>query len=288
MTRTVALAEAWGKAHATDPANGQSWDQKCAAFVYWCMGAAQAYPSANDARHASGGLNPSRNLPLGAIAWFDYGQYGHVAFHVGNGQIAMASSHASNWGAFRGTMTISQYEASAGARYLGYTMRFGNSSFAITPVKPPVVKPPVPPVTPKPPVTPPTPSLPQDTNLGALLHQGQTILPGHYLSAGNYRLRLGANSVLIELGVNSKLIWQTSHRKAAQVKDHSKSYAILQPDGNFVLYGFNAKGKRFALWSSRTNSGKYSAPGEHVVLSTNGRLVVQPANAAGKELVKAS
>lgn len=144
MARSLQQGINWAHAHP-DRSNvsgakkrigyGWRWDQLCAAFVYWCIGGAVSYTSANSARRSSGPLvASSRNLPLGAVVWFKIGLYGHVGFHIGDGNILMASHRVVHkWGGGDlGTMTIAQYVAASGAKYLGYSMRYGINKWAGT------------------------------------------------------------------------------------------------------------------------------------------------------------
>jgi hypothetical protein len=276
MTRTVDQAVAWGRSHATDPANGQSWNQKCGAFIYWCMGATNAYPTANAARVASGKLNTSRNLPLGAIAWFKFGTAGHVAFHVGGGQIAMASSYASNWGAYRGTMTIAQYEVRAGAKYLGYTMRFGPSSFA-TPAVVVASKPPV--VVAKPVPAPPAGSSSKLAH-GEILHAGQT------LYAGNYKLSVQTDGNVVIYGWNGiQGEWNVNKNFAINLKASAKKvvpstvYIAAQTDDHVVIYGNNVKGIRQTLYVFPWSRPPHNK-GAFLQLYPDANLVIRAASGA--------
>ncbi len=61
--------------------------------------------------------------------------------------------------------------------------------------------------------------------------------------------------------------------------DNGKYFAILQGDGNFVVYSsknFNRRGKDFPIWSSRTNK-KGVAP-RRLVMQTDGNLVLYDKN----------
>jgi hypothetical protein len=153
---------------------------------------------------------------------------------------------------------------------------------------PVLVPPSAPVVTEKPTVVPPIPVPVRDHNRGASLAQGEVLLVGDYLQNGIFRLTVGNNGLLVETEGSDRLVWVTSRSKALLIGAYSKTYAILQPDGNFVLYGYNKKGARFVLYAAMTILPKYRKPGEELILSSNGRLVVQPAGAVGKEIVKAS
>lgn len=185
-------------------------------------------------------------------------------------------------------VTSNVWYVSHGGHYFtaaGFTSQSTAGLVNRTPV---LVPPSAPVVTEKPTVVPPIPVPVRDHNRGASLAQGEVLLVGDYLANGIFRLTVGNNGLLVETEGSNRLVWVTSRSKALLIGAYSKTYATLQPDGNFVLYGYNKKGARFVLYAAMTILPKYRKPGEKLILSSNGRLVVQPTGAVGKEIVKAS
>lgn len=283
--RTYAEAIAWIKAHPTKHQGGP-W-AGVPAGRSWCEQlmnnagefGADAYASATLAGNASGGLDPRPETAKQGdfVYWTN-----HVGLVTRPGFMICASTLFGGSGV--GEISFSAYSArfSGSQHWRGHSPNHGHHTLKkVIPVKP--VTPAAPTVV-KPPPIDPVPPLP--LNLGQTLAQNQTIPPNHYLSADEYRLQLGPNSILVELGVGGHLIWHTSSAAAAKVINHGKTYAVLQPDGNFVLYGFYAGDKRVALWNSGTTGAKYRAAGERVILQPDGHLYVQPAAGIGKTIVK--
>jgi hypothetical protein len=287
--RTYAEAIAWIKAHPTKHQGGP-W-AGVPAGRSWCeqlmnnagLFGTDAYESAALAGNASGGLDPRPETSKQGdfVYWTN-----HVGLVTRPGWMICASTMFPGSGV--GEVSFTEYSRRFPAQHWrGHSPRHGNHILKkAVPAAPAEVKPPTvikpPPVTPSPPLPP--------TKFGYDLLQGQVMWPNDYLVNGSYRLTVGANSILVEMRYDAagrKLIWATSAAQAAKVGNHAKTYAVLQPDGNFVLYGFDKKGKRFALWNSRTTGGKYAKPGERVILQPNGHLYVQPASGIGKTIVKA-
>jgi hypothetical protein len=79
-----------------------------------------------------------------------------------------------------------------------------------------------------------------------------------------FTLQNDGNLVLYRIA-NRHPLWHT------QTNGQDVMKAIMQPDGNFVLYGYHG-----ALWASATNGN----PGSILVLQDDGNLVVYQQNVA--------
>jgi hypothetical protein len=107
------------------------------------------------------------------------------------------------------------------------------------------------------------------------LQPGESLFIQDYLvsSNGRYQLRLqqDGNLVLYDLPLQNKAIWnsKTNGREA--------NFAIMQADGNFVLYGENPPGSPLtSLWSTGT-AGDTNA---FLILQDDGNLVMYKVSAA--------
>lgn len=112
-----------------------------------------------------------------------------------------------------------------------------------------------------------TAGLPYDytsTVLSDTLSQNQTLSAGQSLTAVNaaYNLVMQSTGVLQIIGP-SGVIWS---RTSA-----SNAYALMQSDGNFVIYG---QGGHPAYWSTGTQGNT----GAHIVMQCDGNLVVYRTN----------
>lgn len=91
-----------------------------------------AYPSAIDAYHSSKIISYSADsAPSGAFHWWDIGADGHVAMATTTGWSMMASCHVEvSWGDCIGLSSVSDYTATTGARYLGWSYDYGGAEIA--------------------------------------------------------------------------------------------------------------------------------------------------------------
>jgi hypothetical protein len=97
---------------------------------------------------------------------------------------------------------------------------------------------------------------------GSDLRPGESLKPGEFLRSANGQFQLtlqqDGNLVLNSIA-DSRLLFSSN------TAGNAVSEAIMQTDGNFVIYGFPA-----ALWS--TNTGGY--PASFITLQDDGNLVV--------------
>lgn len=127
MTYNKAEIVAWAVSQTRD------FNQLCQALTYRACQkfghVGYVYRSANEARGKSGKLNTSRNAPIGAIGYWQYGADGHVAISLGNDLWIMGSVHAVSWvgnpAHHIGVATSAQYEQRAGAKWLGWSRNNG-------------------------------------------------------------------------------------------------------------------------------------------------------------------
>lgn len=126
--RAVAFADQ----NPTRPGSGGTWDQYCAALMYWFGGFSSSAQSAAAAYAASPieSQDPT-TAPIGAFHYFSVpgSMYGHVGVDLlGEGAVVfMASSHiAEQWGSspYLGVNDIATYCEVSGATYLGWSMEF--------------------------------------------------------------------------------------------------------------------------------------------------------------------
>jgi hypothetical protein len=106
---------------------------------------------------------------------------------------------------------------------------------------------------------------------GLSLLQGEELTAGHSISSASVRLVMQADGNLVAYlrtsaypGAPAVPLWSTG------TSGHPGAYALMQPDGNLVLYragGGPATGG--ALWST----GTFGHPGAHTVLQDDGNLV---------------
>jgi hypothetical protein len=98
---------------------------------------------------------------------------------------------------------------------------------------------------------------------GYMLGPNGFLLQNDYLlsQSGRYQfiLQQDGNLVLYDLGESHKAIW------ASNTNGKAVSKAIMQSDGNFVIYGFPN-----AIWATNTN-GK---PNSYIIVQNDGNTVI--------------
>lgn len=271
--RTLATYISWAHAHPAKHQGGP-W---ATSSNSWCEQlvnnagdfGSDFFASAALAGNASGPLNT--NMASAEPGEFVYWT-NHVGIVTSPGWMFCASQTFVGNGTGYGYMKIADYSRLHTTQHFrGHTYRHGNHVLKVpVPIKPPVVKPPVV-VTGGP-----------KTFLGSF-PRGPVLAVNDKITAGHYNLIVGGNSIMV-LQRSGTPVWFTSRIAAAKVGNHARTFAVLQPDGNFVLYGYNKKGVRFALWNSGTTLGKYRPAGEHVSLQPTGHLYVQPSAGIGKTI----
>ena len=108
-------------------------------------------------------------------------------------------------------------------------------------------------------------------NLGSQLNDGATMTAGHYLQSpnGQYTLWMQGDGNLVEYDAAGTPLWDPP--PPTQTGGHPGAYAVLQGDGNFVVYPPSG-----ALWASYTQNN----PGDHLSLQDDGNLVIYSAAGA--------
>lgn len=134
MTRTIAAALDWVKAHPRRP-DGSSWDGWCEALVADAGGFTNSFDTAAlELAKASTLYKPSQvpagRAPDGWLYHWAYTSsgvdYGHVAFAVPGGLALMASTFITRRiGAATGTIAAADYTKVSGHEYLGATPDHG-------------------------------------------------------------------------------------------------------------------------------------------------------------------
>jgi surface antigen len=107
-------------------------------------------------------------------------------------------------------------------------------------------------------------------DLGSQLTSGATMAPGQYLQSpnGQYTLQMqGSDGNLVEYNAAGQPLWAPP--PPTPTGGHPGAYAVLQGDGNFVVY---AADHRTALWASYTN-----VPNDYLTLQNDGNLVTYTA-----------
>jgi surface antigen len=107
-------------------------------------------------------------------------------------------------------------------------------------------------------------------DLGSQLTSGATMTPGQYLQSpnGQYTLQMqGSDGNLVEYNAAGQPLWDPP--PPTPTGGHPGAYAVLQGDGNFVVY---AADHRTALWASYTN-----VPNDYLTLQNDGNLVIYTA-----------
>ena len=131
-----ANAERYAKAHPTR--DGGPWKGYCASLMYrmceWLGKAPTKVPiDADAAATAAGVLNKEwRKAPIGAFHYWSIGEYGHVGLDLkGAGTtVFMASTHCTtkwNKAGDLGWISIPKYYTASKAKYLGWSMKYGNN-----------------------------------------------------------------------------------------------------------------------------------------------------------------
>ena len=125
-------AVAFANANPTRPGSHGTWDQYCAALMYWFGGFSVSANSAADAFAASPiqSQDPT-TAPIGAFHYFSVPgtSAGHVGVDLlGEGSVVfMASEHvADHWGTsgYVGVNSVASYDEDSGGTYLGWSMEF--------------------------------------------------------------------------------------------------------------------------------------------------------------------
>jgi surface antigen len=108
-------------------------------------------------------------------------------------------------------------------------------------------------------------------NLGSQLNAGATMTAGQYLQSpnGQYTLWMQSDGNLVEYTAAGTPLWDPP--PPTQTGGHPGAYAVLQGDGNFVVYPPSG-----ALWASYTQNN----PGDHLSLQDDGNLVIYSAAGA--------
>jgi hypothetical protein len=126
--RAIAFADA----NPTRPVSHGTWNQYCAALMYWFGGFSVSAPSAADAYRASPIVSGDPTAaPIGAFHYWSLpgSSAGHVGVDLlGEGAVVfMASTHISDaWGTsgYVGVTSVAAYSESSGGTYLGWSMEF--------------------------------------------------------------------------------------------------------------------------------------------------------------------
>jgi surface antigen len=110
-------------------------------------------------------------------------------------------------------------------------------------------------------------------DLGSQLNDGATMTPGQYLQSpgGQYRLYMQSDGNLVEYNAAGAPLWDPP--PPTQSVGHPGAFAVLQNDGNFVVY---PQAGPLALWASYTQNN----PGDHLSLQDDGNLVIYSAAGA--------
>lgn len=137
-TATTCSTEVYDRAvqfandHPTRPGSGGTWNQYCAALMYWFGGFSTSAASATAAYNASTivSLDPT-TAPIGAFHYWSIPGItaGHVGVDLlGQGAVVfMATSHVTDhWGTsgYVGVNNVASYTEATGATYLGWAMEF--------------------------------------------------------------------------------------------------------------------------------------------------------------------
>jgi surface antigen len=107
-------------------------------------------------------------------------------------------------------------------------------------------------------------------DLGSQLTSGATMTSGQYLQSpnGQYTLHMqSSDGNLVEYNAAGQPLWDPP--PPTPTGGHPGAYAVLQGDGNFVVY---PAGGGTALWASYTNT-----PGDYLTLQNDGNLVIYTA-----------
>lgn len=127
-------AQKYAKAHPTR--DGESWLGYCASLTYrmceWLGKAPSKVPPSAIAAFAA---TPSHKAhaaeaPIGAIHYWAIGEYGHCGIDLkgGGSWVFMASNHiTTKWGNAIGCASVAQYNKASKAKYLGWSMSYGNN-----------------------------------------------------------------------------------------------------------------------------------------------------------------
>ncbi|MGW7824408.1 hypothetical protein ACWGLF_41400, partial [Streptomyces puniciscabiei] len=104
---------------------------------------------------------------------------------------------------------------------------------------------------------------------GAFMYPGQQLSPGHSLSSSTMTLTMQTDGNLVaRLNTGSgsgQVVWSTG------TSGHPGAYAIMQTDGNLVVYtATGGAGKGGALWSSQS----YGSPGAYATVQDDGNIAV--------------
>jgi hypothetical protein len=125
MARSVAQAEAWGRANPTRD-NG-SWKNWCASLMFRAGDFSWSADTATEARQASTIVSfDASQAPAGAFHWWDIAGItaGHVGLDLdgGGSRVMMATDKVDQlWGQAIGTSSVAGYGSRASATYRGWS-----------------------------------------------------------------------------------------------------------------------------------------------------------------------
>jgi hypothetical protein len=139
MARSVAQAEAWGRAHPTR--DGGSWKNWCASLMFRAGDFGWSADTATKARQASTIQSSDASLaPAGSFHWWDIRGIteGHVGLDLdGAGHRVMMATDKldTSWGSAIGTTSVTSYGTRSASMYRGWSRDFVRQTLsAIDPV----------------------------------------------------------------------------------------------------------------------------------------------------------
>ena len=128
----ITLGERLNQLAVASHGSSWQWAEKCQAAQSWAEtavgGLQRDYPTANDARAASGTLNTNpASAPAGSFSWFNASSSGHVVTNIGNGYCINTSPQAdgTHYHTFERGLYISKVADYKGGPYLGWTTHNG-------------------------------------------------------------------------------------------------------------------------------------------------------------------
>jgi hypothetical protein len=256
--RTVDEYITWVNSHPTRHQGGP-WALADESYCEQLVNNAGDFPDSFDtaalAAAASGKLDKSKtNIKVGEFLYWT----NHVGLYIGGGTMICASTMFAGAGKTGvGKVAITTWQKRFPAqKWLGHTFRHGTHELKDAQ---------------------PTPIPPDPTdahNKGARLATGANLGIDDYLANKGYRMRVTSNGhVIVDLvrtdGTRRK--YTSVSKKAAA---DQRTMLTLQADGNLVVYGYNSKGARFAVWNTRTNGKKFK--GATLALGVDGTLTLIP------------
>lgn len=140
----ITLGERLNKLAVADHGSAWTWAEKCQAAQSWAEtavgGLQRDYPTANDARVASGTLHTDMSsAPAGSFSWFNASSSGHVVTNIGNGYCINTSPLAdgTHFHTFAKDLYISRLADYKVGAYQGWTYRNGvNPQIPVQPWSP--------------------------------------------------------------------------------------------------------------------------------------------------------